>query len=454
MIFSRPFLRASVFLLVQQLIVASSSIWITKFISHISAGEEALVWLWLFLASLMLPYVPGALALIEVTKARALASVDYAQKFARLYPGRIVDWTDHDQSQAKLSILSGESQSTLNAYIDYLYNLFSTSLNVILNLTMISILIDPWLCVAYVAGVSGAFLILHLQKKAKKRLALKAQQSRIRWTGLLLKAWDNILLNNAYNLGLWKAKASERGRRLVGKAVELEKFEQYISLLMAFALNGPAILLIGYLAANHIHDVAYLAMLTVILPRLFQIMNFSYELLYMVSNFPMQQAHLRTVLSIVDPVQPHEDEAELKKRINWGEIEALQKEVHKLPNSIEPKMLLQSLPARGRITLHGENGSGKTSLLLSLKMKHGDQAVYLPSKHDLFFKTGKQRASTGQLSRRILKELKENSIVPVVLLDEWDANLDMRNRSEISTLIDEWALHICVVETLHHREGR
>ena len=449
---SGSFWVAIFFLVIQQLIVASSSIWITRVILHIPEGAPALFWLWLYLASLVLPYFPGALALIEVAKAQVSASVSYVRKFAELYPGRILEWSSHDQRATKSSILSGEAHPTITSYVEYLYLLCSSGMNVLFNLTVLAVLIDKSLLITYVAGLVFAFLLLYLQKNSKKRLALKAQQSRIRWISLLLKAWDNVLLNNLYNLKIWKENVIERSNRLVGKTIELERFSQSVSIAMAFLLITPSLGLVAYFAYTRIDDIAFLAIVTVTLPRLFQVLNFSYEMLFLLADFPMQRAKLGTVASVIDPDQNQENMTEFANRIEWEKIIAQEKKSTTDSAEVVPRQLLHTLPKTGRITLRGENGSGKTSLLLSLKMKYHDEAFYLPSKHDLLFRTNTNRASTGQVSSQILKEIKDKINVSVILLDEWDASLDKNNRAEISSLIDELALEHCVIEVLHNRQ--
>jgi len=445
------FWLAQFFLVVQQIIVASSSVWITRLIVHISEGQPVLLWLWLYLASLILPYLPGAFALIEITKAQAKIVVNYVQEFAQRYPGKIVEWSNRQQRSKKSSILSGEAYPTLTSYVDYLYHLSSSALNVFFNLLALSILVDASLVLSYGCGIFLASLLLYFQKRSKERLSLKAQQSRIRWISLLLLAWDNILLNNSYNFRIWNHKSLERGKRLIGKAVQLGTFSQFVSIAMAFALIFPSIILVIYLAYTHIHDLPFLAVLVVVLPRLFQVLTFSYELLFLVADLPMQKAKLKTVLALLDDSENKEEAQDMLDRIDWEKIDVVSHEPMIKQAKIEPKELLQALPATGRMTLHGENGSGKTSLLLAMKIKHGKDAFYLPSKHELLFMHERRQASTGQLSRQILEELASNIEAPVILLDEWDANLDRKNKQEISSLIDTLALNRCVVEVLHQK---
>jgi ABC-type bacteriocin/lantibiotic exporter with double-glycine peptidase domain len=428
-------------LLAQQLIVASSTIWLTRLILHIQLGSFNLLFLGLYLVSLFLPYFPGAGALIEMSKAKVRANVDYVDRFAEIYRGQIVEWGNRASQSSKSAILTVEAPQTLNSFIDYIYHLASTSLNVSLNLLTLAILVEPLLILSYGAGIFLAFLILKLQKRNKKILALKAQQGRIKWLGMLAKAWDNVLLNNHYNFSIWQKKSHKRARRLVKSAVKLQGFSQTVSVLMAFVLLMPSFGLVTYLLIKRSQDLAWVAMLVVTLPRLFQVLSYSYEMLLVLSDFPQEKSRLNTILKILNVnASSHR---ELEKRIQWDKISAT------YPHSL--KQLLHSLPEKGRITLFGENGSGKTSLLLLLKHLKGDAAFYLPAKHDLVFQVSKDRLSTGQNVRKTLHEIIQNLNTPIVLLDEWDANLDNENALSLSCMIDKLALNACVVESRHAR---
>jgi ABC-type cobalamin/Fe3+-siderophores transport system ATPase subunit len=99
-----------------------------------------------------------------------------------------------------------------------------------------------------------------------------------------------------------------------------------------------------------------------------------------------------------------------------------------------------------RILLHGPNGSVKTTLLLLIKAKLGDRAFYLPAYHRLKFSTSLESESTGEAAYCIMEELQRSEEASVLLLDEWDANLDAGNRAQIPRMIDEMAMNRAVVE--------
>ena len=89
-----------------------------------------------------------------------------------------------------------------------------------------------------------------------------------------------------------------------------------------------------------------------------------------------------------------------------------------------------------------------------LKERLGDRAFLLPAHPVLYFtELDTQEASSGQAVTRILKLLESGYLEEncnVVLLDEWDANLDEIARADQDILIDDIARSKCVIEVLHN----
>ena len=436
---------------IQQLIAVSSTIWITRFIASIQRSEPWGLWLGLYLASLILPYLPGALALISLTKAKAQGCIDYVNYFVAAHSGRVTEWADQGNRSHKESILSGQAIPVIRHYLDYSYHLLSTSLNVILNIVTVAIVLAPSFLVAFAVGLSAAAFVLYLQKKRKGALALDAQQSQIRWTAILLRLWDNVVLGNRHNMEQWIDRSTKRAGHFQKSTVHLESFSQGISVAMAFCLMVPVFATTGYLAFVNQANIVWLGMLAVVLPRLFLILSYSYDMVLVLADIPMQRKQFKTVTDTLDLSQfldPHHAAERFGERIQWEKLQ-----VSGLETKVSDPELLDKLPAKGRITCCGENGAGKTSWLLLLKLRKGDGAFYLPAKHHLDFATDISTLSTGQSAAAIVGEIFREIDTPVVLLDEWDANLDHANTAEISKMIDQLAERVCVIETRHNRSA-
>jgi ABC-type bacteriocin/lantibiotic exporter with double-glycine peptidase domain len=440
---------ALLLLLIQQGIVASSSIWISGLIIAIQEAQNPLAWLGLYMISLFLPYPPGAASLVVLEKGQALLAIRYVQVFKENWKGKVLHWSDRRQHSRTTSLLTGESTHALQAYLSYIYQMTSCLLNVALNLLVISLIIDWVYIFSFSAGLFLAGMALRMQQRRKATLSLQAQQERIRWAEILLNLWDNVLLNNPLNIRIWSSLFSERGKRLVLSAVGLERFSQTISVTLALLLLSPTFVAVVVLVVRHLQDPIFLGLIAVTLPRLFQLLAYAYEFLFLVSSFPTQKTQVQTILDAMSPDDEQSNKlSSIEHRVHWDQLRCSRSD-GTLQNLEE---LRAAIPVKGRLTLRGPNGSGKTSLLLLLKHQYGDRAFFLPAHHTLEFENVPDGASTGQRARALLRELRAGADGSILLLDEWDANLDTQAAQELSEHIDAISQTACVIEA-RHRTG-
>ena len=136
--------------------------------------------------------------------------------------------------------------------------------------------------------------------------------------------------------------------------------------------------------------------------------------------------------------------------------------------------------------MRGSNGSGKSTLLAALKGRLGVDAFYWPTSDKLAFAFAHGQApheedeadgaeelddagqpvqptqpvmpprqntyagySSGERQLKSLAEIASHTQARVYLLDEWDANLDARNRASAERLVALLAERALVVEISH-----
>ena len=111
-----------------------------------------------------------------------------------------------------------------------------------------------------------------------------------------------------------------------------------------------------------------------------------------------------------------------------------------------------ALNAAGRYTLQGPNGVGKSCLLLWLKQQWGTAAFYLPTHiHNLLF-NHTQGLSSGQKMIAALQAITQfQDSFQVLLLDEWDANLDAINLKRTDAVIEQLAKNKKIIEVRHRQ---
>ena len=127
--------------------------------------------------------------------------------------------------------------------------------------------------------------------------------------------------------------------------------------------------------------------------------------------------------------------------------------------------------------MRGSNGSGKSTLLAALKGRLGVDAFYWPTSDKLAFAFAARQVndevddcddgavavtpetpagrstyagySSGERQLKSLAEIVSQTQARVYLLDEWDANLDAKNRASAEQLVAMLAARALVVEISH-----
>lgn len=109
------------------------------------------------------------------------------------------------------------------------------------------------------------------------------------------------------------------------------------------------------------------------------------------------------------------------------------------------EMTNRQVPTAGRYTIQGRNGAGKSSFLKWLKLQK-TEAMFLGPEVDFSLKT--PRGSTGQQQVAEIQSLQgiQNA---VLLLDEWDANLDRSNIERIDAFLGTLSKENLIIETRH-----
>lgn len=431
-------------LIIQQLIVASSTIWIVRLSHDVVSGTDFSTNLFLYLSSLILPYFPAALMSVLLV----IWEQDLVKKYINLFISANARntnlWNDKKKKEAFISTVNHEGAQTIDQAVHYYYGLTSTALNTFLNVLTISLLVDYLFIVSYLASLMISFVLIKIQDGPHRKLTERAQNSRIELGKSILSFWDNVVLGNVYNLNFWKKSTDHRIEQAVKDNVSASIFRELISIGISVVTFLPSLAVAAYGMFRHAGDPVALAAFVVIMPRLFLILSYTYDLLYLVTQFGSVKTRVKTILTVAE-TQEVESKSSYIPRIHWQSIQLQGMEGH--PVSMDSVTKVVNQP--GRITIRGKNGSGKSSLLLELKRLFKDDAFYLPSQNHLHFSFGEVGRSTGELLKEQLEEIHKSVDAKIILLDEWDASLDGVNQSHLSQSIDQIAQKKCVVEVRH-----
>lgn len=431
----------------QQAIEASSTLWLVFVMQSIALGEPFFTYLLLYLSTLVLPYIPGCLAFILRIYWKQEALRSFVNSFISSNRGNIGDWNNQELREEKLSILTGEAPTAINALIDYIFDLYSYISSVFFNIIALSIVVEPLFAVAYGISISTVIFVMGLKRKQQKRLTKKALSARIDLIQSLLAAWDNVLIGNDYNFKLWVEKKTQRLNRSLRRNIDLERFDQVMAILVSLMTSIPSLLVVIYFVYANQHDPVRLSSFIVTLPMLFLILSYTYQTLSLAFRWGMHKSKL---IALFKAIQPSTELGEaMERKVKWDKIKMTNMNTDNVSLAYTPNHLVDRTKTSGRVTLRGENGAGKSTLLMLLKHSLKKQAFFLPTQSHLSFSSTSMNRSTGESLKNRLIEILEKVDADTLLLDEWDANLDQDNREALSTLIDKIALRKCVIEVRH-----
>ena len=282
---------------------------------------------------------------------------------------------------------------------------------------------------------------VRLFNKQLQRLATHAQKTRLHLLSGLSQSWDNVVIFNPFNHARHQKNLDDGFRTAKTSNVQAKSL-RYVS-----ANVGMMVLLMcvlgatGWLFYQHWHDVAVLAVLVATLPRQIQMLQMSHQIISYQAQISQLLARLTGLFEILQTPN-----ATLDEHIQTDKII-----VKQTNRPIDINALKHHPPKTGRITLTGQNGVGKSCVLLTLKNHHQTHANYLPAKHSLCFDD--ESGSTGQKLMRELLALGQDDAM-ILLLDEWDANLDSVNQVQLDAWLDELAKHKLIIEVRHgHDDG-
>lgn len=441
-------------LTIQQIIEASSTIWLVNVMACIAAGKDFVVFLSLYFLSIALYYVPNGIAFILKTTWKQKSQRAFVDAFVNSNRNNVVEWSNRGLKEQKLSILTAEGPQAIQAFIDYMWDLFVYLMSVVFNIVALSIAVEPLFAVSYTISITCVFIVMKLNRRAQRHLTQKALTARVDLCQSLLAAWDNVLLGNDYNFKLWEEKTGQRLDRCLQRNVALERFDQFLAIFVSLITSVPTLIVVGYFVLTNRHDIVRLSAFVVTLPILFNIISYTYQTLSLVFRWRM---HSSKLIAIFRTIQPGRDNPTwLARKVKWPKITFTPTIID--GNTAAPNDsvslashhdIIQHTALAGRYTIRGENGSGKSTCLLMVKNALASKAFFLPTHNQLSFISETNKYSTGESLKNRLFEILECVEAEVLLLDEWDANLDHENKQTLSSLIDELAAKKCVIEVRH-----
>ena len=463
------------FLLIVEAALAATTTWlIIKAGQHV-AEEEFLIddLLWI-VAAQSTAYVVGAVSWVFAERAGFGAFGRYMMRFAR--------------DNKKFANLLGNKQvrevtepfltnETFHIFFELMFELeadLKLFFGLIFNAVVLGIAIDAGLPVAYAAVFAVLMCIQWFVRKPVARAYANNQRQTNRLTAHTYNAWDNIFSGNRYNFRLWHSTFKERLRDALAAQIKSIMAREGLSTISGIIALGMVFGYIVVIASRDVSNTALLIGLAATLPRQIEL---SHDVHGLVTGWNDLLAVWTRITGACNTMHPEPD-ADFDSRIKFNRVSLTLRSSTGgqalVCDSLASVLDLVKTHQTGRILVRGGNGSGKSTLLAAMKTTLGAKAYYWPTADNLAFAYDKPRLSrhpesladdeddlnedyeeqksgfsSGERQLKSLQEIAENTNAVVYLLDEWDANLDAKNRSQAESLVEKIAAKALVIEISH-----
>lgn len=437
------------FILIEQSIAATSTIWIVKMGENINNQDKLVFYFSLFVLSLIVVYIPSSLSnyFLELSVFKSFHR--YISIFNRNHYGNSALSRDINYKNSKEPFIINESWVIINDLNAFYSTYLRTAINIIFSVAMLSYVINKELAVAYVLSIIIITIALILCSPKIKLISSEAQNARIKMIQVLSASWDNVLIGNRKNYSIWGRHFNNSHVKSKKSSVKSILWVEFSTNLTSIIAMTPIIYVLLDTMTKNLSDIGLLTALIATLPR--QIMTVHY--ISDIALFSNEYSALKAQISgLVNSL--YVERGSVESNISWDNISIQDTATHtKISNEVLDAKSLKSFlkkTHKGRYTVSGPNGCGKSSLLLFLKENYGDNAYYLPAHSNLFFQSSIDKTlSTGEKQICAINELKNSEHVNLLLLDEWDANLDSMNTSSLSITLDELSNTCCILEVRH-----
>jgi ABC-type bacteriocin/lantibiotic exporter with double-glycine peptidase domain len=465
-----PALFVMIVLMVAEAMLAAATTWfVINAGRKVAVGEfmaSDLIWI---LSAQSASYVVGVISWVFAERAGYRGFGKFMLRFARENRDKVKLLNEKPAREQVEPFLTGE---TFQCFFNVMYELefaLKLFLGLVFNSLVLGAEIDSSLPFAYV-GAFGVLLLMQWVLQTPIASAyLENQRMNNRVTAQGYTAWDNIFSGNAYNLRLWLFGFKTRLREGLAAQIKAIVAREGMSAMSGIVSLAIVFATVTYVAVHNAGQTAMLVALATTLPRQIEM---TYELHLLASGWNDFIAIWTRFGGVAANMLPQPD-AEFDKRIDFERLVLREGDDANVVSSVGDALQIALAQPTGRINVRGSNGSGKSSLLASLKTEMRNRAYYWPTSDRLAFQfTGnvvpvdvegddedvvvvadsmdkKLGFSSGERQLKSLEEIVNSTDAKVYLFDEWDANLDEANKAKANALVDELAARARVIEISH-----
>ncbi|MGE7958543.1 ABC transporter ATP-binding protein [Pseudomonas sp. NPDC089530] len=335
--------------------------------------------------------------------------------------------------------LGSEVPTTLDGTVNLYFGMTSVYSNIITTLYVFY-----WVLGIHIAIVMATSILLSyfLVKAMKSRINISAteiQQKRLNVVKRTSSLWDYYLNANSSMIGASEASSRSLIADFLRSSLYYVRLEQLAACL---PICIAVVLILIYLQGLPLSQSVPWGMIVATLPRSLQVFGNVHSMSLYNSKYLYFRKRISNLLDFTNTLeslnlnqQVARDDLSICNTLNGQTIP-----IDRLFDDIRTIAHL-----KGRFLISGKNGAGKSSLLKLIKSEF-TESILLPS-HASFHET-EAPLSTGESQvKKLLHVLEQKA--PIILLDEWDANLDTQNKVRVGNILNQKAEETLIIEVRH-----
>jgi ABC-type multidrug transport system fused ATPase/permease subunit len=430
--------------LAQQILLGASTYCIALAGSAVAQSDTqtAVQFVVYFFVFALLAFVASVGASIAAEKCRNLLIDRYSQFFQASCENRSLIDTSENRSTA-VSWLVGEAPGTIDELVGFVLDAVETFLNVSITLFVFGVVLGWQLSVTIALTLMASALLIILTRAHIARLGNLMQETRLASNRHAVRYWNGVVLASG---PLKDAIVHDHQKRLYAFFSHRLVYRTWEQIGAAVPIILAVIALIGYVSVWATWSGPALGAAVAVLPRALQLLGSAHSISIFASQYYMYSAKFSMLRDFWIRLNEHDPALS----ITWSSVRVVKCDTGELWSAEDlVGMAREGKLKCGRILITGPNGSGKSSVLRILRGAMHDVVYFDP--HTDYVAPEDIGRSSGQKQVANL-ELIFATDCKVLLLDEWDANLDWETADRMSGLIDLMAGNRVVVE-VRHRAG-
>lgn len=424
--------------LIQQLLVALGTYALAEMGKYVHDSVALFFWLSVCILSFIVsPFFAIWIRPLEI-KASYAGYQSFLNEKLINKKGKVSIWTEKNQREVFLASIGSEAESYLSAIVYVWLDLFSFVLSLALGISVLGLIIDIKFIPAYIISAVFSFIVYRLYSEKIKNFNETDQNQRTLFGSFILKSWDNIFFNNKNLQERYQNEFTKKFNESLNKSKTATAWNEFMVASLTLVSSLPVVLTVFWSATENIKSEAIMIGLLATLPRQFNLLTTYRSIFQSIGSLISFESKFKSLSQNADiSVTP------MIERIKLNMISINGETVSNMPSL---KQNIQQM-ACGRYVIKASNGAGKSSLLTLLNCEL-DNSVFLPANPDFYISGDQCAESTGE---KMLRHFDYVASLPekILLLDEWDANLDHENTQKLNLKIDALSKIKVIIEVRH-----